>query len=190
MLQHIATHTYTGTCPLREDKTKLKHTATRWQHTATHCNTLQHTATHCNTLQHTLRRAVTHCNTLQHTLRRAVTHCNTLQHILAHRNKSKKRPNRVATHCITLHHTATHCNTLQHTATHTCPSRPEQERAKQGYSSQDDPADNTLHTHTTHITHTHDTPLLKSQRLRHFEFAHRSAQQSAHEPDRVHCLWN
>ena len=34
----------------------------RFQHTATHCNTLQHNATQCNTLQHT----ATHCNTLQH----------------------------------------------------------------------------------------------------------------------------
>ena len=33
--------------------------STRYQHTATHCNTLQHTATHCNTLQHT----AIHCNT-------------------------------------------------------------------------------------------------------------------------------
>ena len=75
----IAKEFFASVCSkLRTVQEELPRTATTWQLTATHCNTLQHTVTHCNILQHT----ATHCNILQHT----ATHCNILQHTATHCN--------------------------------------------------------------------------------------------------------
>jgi len=113
----------------------------RWQHAATHCNTLQHTATHCNTQPH----PATHCNTLQHTCN---TECSSRMWCCTRTTMHTWYSQKAALYSIyyvkwlysrlvRIHwvhrgrgtttrscnsdgrtNTATHCNTLQHTATH------------------------------------------------------------------------
>ena len=78
--------------------------------TATHCQTLPQTGPHCNTLRHT----APHCDTLQHSIF-TVWITNVMDVPVRRRQHI---PQRTATHCNTLQHTATHCNTLQHSATH------------------------------------------------------------------------
>ena len=117
---HIHVHVYTYICDVYiHANTLWRHHGNTLQHILSHCNTLQHRRAHArdargaprNTLQYTLSHynthcfLATHCNTGEHEHRTLeahhATHCDTMQHTHC----------RIATHTVSLQHTATHCNT-------------------------------------------------------------------------------